>query len=148
MKLKLVVTKKIEQEIKEAIQSHSIEFSDDASIVVYELHKDQQFLLVKDQEEYLRIAISDIIYIESIGNMNLVHTQAGSFQIKDAMYRLEADLYEKGFLRVHKAYIVNKKDIHRIKASINMKFTLILSNQAVVEVSRSYYYQFKEEMGF
>ena len=29
-----------------------------------------------------------------------------------------------------------------------MKFTLVLDNQEEIEVSRSYYYRFKEEMGF
>ena len=64
------------------------------------------------------------------------------------MYQLEAGLYEKGFLRVHKAYIVNKKAIRRIRTNLYMKFTLVLDNQEEIEVSRSYYYRFKEEMGF
>ena len=51
-------------------------------------------------------------------------------------------------LRVHKAFIVNKKDIRRIRSSLNSKFTLILTNEDQIEVSRSYYYRFKEEMGF
>ena len=32
--------------------------------------------------------------------------------------------------------------------SLNMKYTLVLSNKETLEVSRSYYYQFKEEIGF
>lgn len=64
------------------------------------------------------------------------------------MVQLEANLYEKGFLRIHKAFIVNTRDIKKIKASLNSKFTLILRNGDQVEVSRSYYYRFKEEMGF
>ncbi|MFR2885283.1 MAG: hypothetical protein ACLTCB_03125 [Merdibacter sp.] len=33
-------------------------------------------------------------------------------------------------------------------ASLNMKFTLVLDNGEKLEVSRSYYYRFKEEIGF
>ena len=50
------------------------------------------------------------------------------------MYQLEAGLYEKGFLRVHKAYIVNKKAIRRIRTNLYMKFTLVLDNQEEIEV--------------
>ena len=35
-----------------------------------------------------------------------------------------------------------------IKTSLNMKFVLVLSDGSHLEVSRSYYYQFKEEIGF
>ena len=53
------------------------------------------------------------------------------YRVKETMYQLEANLYERGFLRVHKAFIVNKKDIRRIRSSLNSKFTLILTNRCV-----------------
>lgn len=148
MKLKLIVTKEHKEEIKTAIKENQIEYSDDAPFVVYELHHGHEYLLVKDREEFFRIAVQDIIYIEASNNTVFVHTQEGKYQVKETMYQLEANLYEKGFLRVHKAFIVNKKDIKRIKTSLNMKFVLLLSGGDQVEVSRSYYYHFKEEMGF
>lgn len=109
---------------------------------------DTDTLLVKEQEEYIQIAIEDILYIDSYADDIQVHTQAGIFQARENLYTLEAQLYEKGFLRIHKSYIVNKKAVLRIRPSIHMKFQLVLRNQEVVEVSRSYYYTFKEEMGF
>ncbi|MCC2834235.1 LytTR family DNA-binding domain-containing protein [[Clostridium] innocuum] len=90
----------------------------------------------------------DIIYIESISQEIWIHTGEGRYRARETMYQLEANLYEKGFLRVHKSFIVNKKDIRRIRSSLNSKFTLLLTNGDQIEVSRSYYYRFKEEMGF
>lgn len=148
MRLKLVVSKEATENIKQAIKNQDIQYSDDASFVLYELHREHEFLLVKEQEDYFRVAVKDIIYIEARGAQVLAHTRDGIFQVKETMYQLEANLYEKGFLRIHKAFIVNKQDIKRIKTSLNMKFVLVLSNQETVEVSRSYYYHFKEEMGF
>ncbi|WP_416326245.1 LytR/AlgR family response regulator transcription factor [[Eubacterium] hominis] len=148
MKLKLIATKENKELIKTAINKNEIEYSDDAPFVLYELHHEHNVLLVKDQEEYFRISVNDIIYIEASNNIVYVHTKEGRYQIKETMYQLEASLYEKGFLRIHKAFIVNKKDIRRIKTSLNMKFVLLLSNEEQIEVSRSYYYHFKEEMGF
>lgn len=148
MKLKLVVTKEKRDTIKNALKHGEIEYSDEASFVLYELHQDHETLLVKHQDEYVPIYVKDILYIEAQGNRNLLHTKKGIFPVKETMYQLEADLYEKGFLRIHKAYIVNKKTIDRVKAGLNMKFTLILINGEQIEVSRSYYYHFKEEIGF
>lgn len=148
MKIKLVVTKEMKENIMKAIKEQDIQYVNDASLVMYELHHEHDFLLVKEEEDYFRISVSDIIYIEASANQVYAHTRDGRYLVKETMYQLEANLYEKGFLRVHKAYIVNKKDIKRIKTGLNMKFTLILSNQEKIEVSRSYYYHFKEEMGF
>lgn len=148
MKLKLVVTKEKKDTIKHALKHGEIEYSDEASFVLYELHQNHETLLVKDHDEYVHIYVKDILYIEAQGNRNLVHTGKGVFPIKETMYQLEATLYEKGFLRIHKAYIVNKKAIDRVKTGLNMKFTLTLINGEQIEVSRSYYYHFKEEIGF
>lgn len=147
MKIKLVVTKEMKENIMKAIKEQDIQYVNDASLVMYELHHEHDFLLVKE-EDYFRISVSDIIYIEASANQVYAHTRDGRYLVKETMYQLEANLYEKGFLRVHKAYIVNKKDIKRIKTGLNMKFILILSNEEKIEVSRSYYYHFKEEMGF
>lgn len=148
MKIKLLCRKEMRQKIIEAIQNQDIQFDDDGEFVLYEVNHQLNYLMVKDASEYIRIAVTDIIYIESVSQEILVHTRYGLYKSKDTMAQLEAHLYEKGFLRIHKAFIVNTADIKRIKTSLNSKFTLLLSNGDQVEVSRSYYYRFKEEMGF
>ena len=95
---------------------------EDADYVLYEANYDYRYLLVRDHEEYMRLAVEDIIYIESISQEIWIHTMDGRYRVKETMYQLEANLYEKGFLRVHKAFIVNKKDIRRIRSSLNSKF--------------------------
>lgn len=53
MKLKLVVTKEKRDTIKNALKHGEIEYSDEASFVLYELHQDHETLLVKHQDEYV-----------------------------------------------------------------------------------------------
>lgn len=86
--------------------------------------------------------------MESLDNQIYVHAKSGVFTMKDTLYHLEAVLYPAGFLRVHKSFIVSRAHIRSIHASLNMKFTLVLDNGEKLEVSRSYYYRFKEEIGF
>lgn len=148
MKIKLLCRKEMREQIITAIQKQDIQFADDGEFVLYEVNHQANYLLVKDQDDYIRLAVEDIIYIESVSQEIIVHTMDSIYKSKETMVQLEANLYEKGFLRIHKAFIVNTRDIKKIKASLNSKFTLILRNGDQVEVSRSYYYRFKEEMGF
>ncbi|MCR0204152.1 LytTR family transcriptional regulator [[Clostridium] innocuum] len=148
MKLKLLCRKEMRNQLLEDLQNGQVTICEDADFVLYEANHDSRYLLVKDQEEYMRLAVEDIIYIESISQEIWIHTGEGRYRARETMYQLEANLYEKGFLRVHKSFIVNKKDILRIRSSLNSKFTLLLTNGDQIEVSRSYYYRFKEEMGF
>ena len=76
MKLKLVATKEVKDKIKQAIKEQDIQYSDDASFVLYELHHEHEFLLVREKEDYFRIAVKDIIYIEAKGAQVLAHTQS------------------------------------------------------------------------
>ena len=57
--------KKVKDKIKQAIKEQDIQYSDDASFVLYELHHEHEFLLVREKEDYFRIAVKDIIYIEA-----------------------------------------------------------------------------------
>lgn len=148
MKIRLLCRKETVEKVKAAIQKGDVQFDDHASMVLYEINHEYDYLLVKDGEEHMRLAVDEILYIESISQEILVHAKSGCYRSKNTMYQLEAGMYEKGFLRVHKAYIVNKKAIRRIRTNLYMKFTLVLDNQEEIEVSRSYYYRFKEEMGF
>ena len=51
------------------------------------------------------------------------------------------------FLRVSNSVIVARAAIVRISPALSMKFTLTLSDKRRVDVTRSYYYTFKEYMG-
>lgn len=148
MKIKIVCSEIMKKKFLEAIKEHTIDCGNQGELIVIEPHIDTNTLLVKEQEELVQIAIEDILYIDSYGNDILVHTQDDVYQARENLYTLEAQLYEKGFLRIHKSYIVNKRAIMRIRPSIHMKFQLVLTSQEVLEVTRSYYYAFKEEMGF
>lgn len=148
MRVKLMCTKEKLDEFIRAVKNDELVFSDDATFVLMEETTQKEYLLVKQDEDLLPLNINDIIYIESLQNQTLVHTPKGIFYSKEPLYQLEGELKDNGFLRVHRSYLVNRRKIERIRSAFNMKLILVMSNQDKVEVSRSYYAQFKNEIGF
>lgn len=148
MKIKLRCSQELANKFVKALHEGTIEISENGELCVMEPIVDENHMIVKDQEDYVRIGYDDILFIESLGSLIQVHTKNAVYQAREALYILEGQLYAKGFLRIHKSYIVNKKAIVRIRSSLYMKFQIVLENQEVLEVSRSYYYKFKEEIGF
>ena len=119
-----------------------------ADLIVSEPQFLSDDLFLYEEEGVALVDPNEILYIESIQNMLEIHALHRVFHVKEPLYQMEARLYPKGFLRIHKSFLVNRRHIRQIKTSLNMKYTLVLSNKETLEVSRSYYYQFKEEIGF
>ena len=148
MKIRLLCHKEKEQQYMEELRQGNVEFAEVADLLLMEPHFHLDELKVRDARGVHLLKRAQIRYLESMDNQVYVHAKDGVYAIKDTMYHLVALLYPAGFLRVHKSFIVNRACIRSIHASLNMKFTLVLDNDEKLEVSRSYYYRFKEEIGF
>lgn len=97
--------------------------------------------------DFVIIHYKDIIFVESYAHEVLCHTSDGVYRIKEKLYEVEGLFTDYGFLRIHKSYVVNIKQIKRIVPEFNRKFRLILTNDKKVEVSRRYFVEFKEAIG-
>lgn len=80
MKIKLLCRKEMREQIITAIQKQDIQFADDGEFVLYEVNHQANYLLVKDQDDYIRLAVEDIIYIESVSQEIIVHTMDGTYK--------------------------------------------------------------------
>jgi len=65
-----------------------------------------------------KIAISDIIYIESDKNYVTVITTAGKYSYLDSLKNWLVKLPENQFIQVHKSYIINYKAIEKINGNL------------------------------
>ena len=99
----------------------------------------------EDQQFYLDI--NDVCFIESMGHDILIHTSDGTYNSGDRLKALEQVLPADRFLRVSSSAIVNLKMIRRIESSLMQKFILHMSNGSKVDVTRSFYYIFRERIG-
>ena len=149
MEIKLAVSQERYEEIKKILLERGITVSDSANLVLYEANRFADTLIVKGQEDGSRyiVPVSEIIIIESFGHTVEVHTGKGSYKSFDRLYQLANLLDPDRFLRISNSVIIAKDKVKQITPSLSMKFTLTMENGKRVDVTRSYYYIFKEAFG-
>ncbi|PSL46514.1 LytTR family two component transcriptional regulator [Chitinophaga niastensis] len=76
-----------------------------------------QFIYIKSGYKYFKIDLQDIIYAESLKDYIKVHTKEKVITAKYKIGDLDKELTSKGFLRIHRSFIVNLKHITAFTAS-------------------------------
>lgn len=149
MEIKLAVSNERYEEIKNALLDRGITVSDSAELVLYEADRYTDNLIVKGHEDSARYVVpaSEIIIIESFGHTVEVHTKSGTYRSCDRLYQLANLLDPDKFLRISNSVIIAKDKVKQITPSLSMKFSLTMENGKKVDVTRSYYYIFKEAFG-
>lgn len=97
-----------------------------------------------DSEGIVFLELHDILYIASDKTSIYIYTPNNQYTSILKLY----EYLEKSnnFIRISKSVIINKNKIKDIKPSMNMKFKVLI-HKTWLEVNRSYYYEFKDEMG-
>ncbi len=147
MKIRISVSEEKYDLVKESLARHEIEIterSDEAEFVLTEFSRHPDFLVVRDdKKEKVRLSVSEVIYVEAFGKDVEIHAQQGTYYAQDRMYQLEELLDPQEFLRISKSVIISRKHVKKIRASLSMKYVLTLSDGALVDVTRSYYGDFR-----
>ena len=144
MKFRLSVSEENFESVKEFLSGRGIEISDDAEYVITEMPGHADFIPVRnDKKERVRLKADEIIYIEAFGKDIEIHTDEGTFSSQDRMYQLESQLDPKEFIRVSKSVIISRKHVKKIRPTLSMKYILTMTNGELVDVTRSYYSNFR-----
>jgi DNA-binding LytR/AlgR family response regulator len=102
----------------------------------------------KSDNKYELIKYEQILYFEGSGNSTMCITYGGRYKVKEKLYELEQNLYDQGFVRVGKPYIVNILNVAEIIPWFGGRLLLKLKNtDGEIEVARSYARSFKEYLG-
>ena len=149
MKVKLIVSNERYEEIKRALTERGIEIDDNADLVLSENNKFPDNLIVKDvaKNERVVLPVEDIAYIETYGHTVEVHTKGETFQATDRLYKIVNQLDPDKFLRISNSVVISKSKVKQISTTLSMKFVLTMVNGKKVDVTRSYYYIFKDSFG-
>ena len=148
MKIRISVSDEKYVSVKEYLSDHGIEISDDAEFMITESAGRSSFVSVKDEKkDRVNLAAEEIVYIESYGKDIEIHTMTDIYHSQDRMYELETLLDPKEFLRVSKSVIVSRKHVKKIRPSLSMKYILTMSDGTLVDVTRSYYSDFRTFFG-
>lgn len=76
-----------------------------------------QDIFIKSGYKNLKINPDDILYLESMKDYVKIHTTDGPVMTKSRISDMEAGLSGKGFLRVHRSFIVSLKNITAFSAT-------------------------------
>lgn len=93
------------------------------------------------------LALSEILYIESVDRKCFVYTKNNVFETTKRLYELEQQLVSFLFLRINKSCIVNLKNIDAIRAYLDRRLLITMSNGEQLIVSRQYAPELKHLLG-
>lgn len=80
---------------------------------IVNIHKEEKYILLQDNDEMLKLAISTIKFVEVFSHSCVIHTIEGTVETRTAISKLENELRTQ-FIRVHRSYLVNLEYIKKI----------------------------------
>lgn len=99
-----------------------------------QLESDRQVLTIRAEGEPVSIPLQQILYLEANQHTVLVHTTSRDYTTYATLAELEERLESKGFLRIHKSYLVNMAHLSKYQSQ-----EAVLSDGTCLRVSaRSY----------
>jgi len=149
LKVKLVISKEHYEEVKTMLTEHGIEIDDNANLLLSDNNRFADGLTVKNKatNELVILPVEDIAYIETFGHSVEVHTKDTTYQAMDRLYKIVNLLDPDKFLRISNSVVIARDKVKKITPTLSMKFILTMTDGKNVDVTRTYYYIFKEFFG-
>ena len=147
MKVKLIVSDEHYSEISRELESHGIEIDETSELILSEKNAYIKHIMAKKEDEIYRLSVDKITHIESFSHDIFAYSDGQKYKITERLVRLENLLDPRDFMRISNSVIVSLKHIKSIKPTITQKFILTLMDGSKVDVTRKYYYIFKEFLG-
>ncbi|RFZ92772.1 DNA-binding response regulator [Mucilaginibacter conchicola] len=79
--------------------------------------KHAEYLFIKAEHRIQKVNLRDILFIEGMQNYIVLHTSQGRVMSLQTMKKIEEQLPEREFVRVHRSYIVALRHINSIERS-------------------------------
>ena len=98
-------------------------------------------LYVKSGHEFLKVAIEEIISINSDSDYTEIHLEDKKILSSESLRHWLDVLDGKRFLQLHKSYIVNSSKIDRISGNL-----VYMNNQSRIPIGRAYKEQFMKSL--
>ena len=148
MKIALAVSDESREELARLLTEKGIEIDDSAPLVLSERSRYPGHITLRDAAgEKAHLAVGSIVYLESFRHSVTIHAADGDYTSTEPLYQLQSQLDPACFVRVSNSVIIARDKVRQIRPTFSMKFVLKLEGGALVDVTRSYYTQFKELFG-
>jgi len=104
-------------------------------------------LTAKKDDEVHMLDIAQVLYIESVDRKCFIYTEGEMYESDFRLYELEQQLEGYGFFRVSKSSLIHLRKIQSLKADINRKIRITMSNGEQIMASRQYAEELKKRLG-
>ncbi|GHE76798.1 LytR/AlgR family response regulator transcription factor [Thalassotalea profundi] len=98
----------------------------------------QELVIKNNDNEKVFLPVKDIRWIDAAGDYMCVHTNEETHVVRITMKKLESQLDEQVFKRIHKSTLVNINCIKSIRSMRNSESILDLGDNVQLKVSRNY----------
>ena len=95
-------------------------------------------LTVRDGDRFIFVNPGDIGWIDTEGNYARLHVGAATYRIRATLAGLERRLQTAGFLRIHRAALVNRARIQEVRTSPRGDLLAVLDDGRELPVGRGY----------
>ena len=103
--------------------------------------RSQEFIIVSRERQKKKLFLDDIYYFEIKGRVIDVHGTEGIFTYYEQIGELENKLWNKGFFRCHKSYLINLKYVDGYNRQ-----EVILENGKKIVIAKRRYDEFVQEV--
>lgn len=101
-----------------------------------------EIFYIKKQKKIVKVPVEDIMYIEVESNYSTLITKEGRFVLKTSLNDLYNKLPQKEFIRIHRNYIVNMREIKDFDFE---EYTVQIQNRSL-PIGKSYKNKIKEKL--
>lgn len=103
------------------------------------IERNQEYMLFSSGGEHLSIPVYDLYYFEVSKRIITIHYKGNrSFDFFSSLEKLENQLFGRGFVRIHRSYLIAANQIERLSYE-----QLTLKNGTELPVGRKYYNDIK-----
>ncbi|WP_252393499.1 LytTR family DNA-binding domain-containing protein [Hydrogenibacillus sp. N12] len=106
------------------------------------------FLTVWSRERWIPLDFEDVIYLEAQNRKTFVRAMDVQGMHRESLSSLEASLPADRFARIHRAYIVNVRQIAEIHPYSHSTLLLVMRDGSRLPVSRTYAPLLRQRLGF
>lgn len=147
MKLKLRLSRERKDQIVDELNDLGIVVSEESELILTEDNYNAGEIYCKDDTDRVVVSLSEIVFIESMEKKVYVHTKENVYTTSNRLYEMEKKLPQEQFIRISNSVIIGRHSIKRIIPALSQKYYLTLKSGDKVDVTRTYYYKFKEFYG-
>lgn len=133
--------------IQDAVQKAWASYQKENSHIQEDKQEILKTIPVQMDERIYIVKIENIIAIAVENGITTIYTDEKEYTATEPLNAYEEKVKGHAFLRVHRSYLLNMKEILEIQPWFNHTFLVTMSNQVKIPVSRHYMKQFKEEVG-